>query len=123
MGEMQMPVVGLGQMPASATMQAQIMGLRQMLASAASQGLGRARCQYLERVKCHFSVRVKCQIWGGARFPMRGTLRCWLLISWPTIALRICFQMMISRLPQGEELARKSQATQQPSAYRLTRFD
>jgi hypothetical protein len=38
-GEMQMPTVGLGQMPAQAAMQGQIMGLRQMPASAASQGL------------------------------------------------------------------------------------
>jgi hypothetical protein len=37
-GEMQMPTMGLGQMPAQTAMQGQIMGLRQIPASAASQG-------------------------------------------------------------------------------------
>jgi hypothetical protein len=39
-GEMQMPVVGLGQILAQAAMQGQIMGARQMPASGASQGSG-----------------------------------------------------------------------------------
>jgi hypothetical protein len=60
--EMQMPAVGLGQMPAQTVIQGQIMGLRQMPALAASQGLERARCRYLERVRYHFPMRVKCQI-------------------------------------------------------------
>jgi len=129
-GEMQMSAVGLGQMPAQAATQGQIMGLRQRLASVASQGLERAKClylgrargRYLERARYHFPVRVRCQIWGGARFSMRGTLRCWVPISWPPIAPRICFQMMISSLHQREGLARRSQATRRPSKYRLTRF-
>jgi len=44
-GEMQMPDVGLGQIPANLAMQGQIMGLRQMPASAASQGPGPGESQ------------------------------------------------------------------------------
>jgi hypothetical protein len=39
-GEMQMPAVGLGQIPVQAAMQGQILGERQMPASGASQGPG-----------------------------------------------------------------------------------
>jgi len=69
--EMQMPTVGLGQMPAQAAMQGQIMGLRQMPASVASQArrLERARCLYLGRARWLYLVRVRCQIWGEPDSP------------------------------------------------------
>ncbi|XP_062162130.1 uncharacterized protein LOC133869188 [Alnus glutinosa] len=44
-GEMQMPAVGLGQIPAQAAMQGQILGPRQMPASGASQGPGHVERQ------------------------------------------------------------------------------
>jgi hypothetical protein len=44
-GEMQMPAVGFGQIPAQATMQGQILGARQMLASGPSQGPGHVESQ------------------------------------------------------------------------------
>jgi hypothetical protein len=44
-GEMQMPAVGLGQIPAQAAMQGQILGPRQMPASGASQGPGHVESQ------------------------------------------------------------------------------
>jgi hypothetical protein len=59
---------------------------------------------------------------GPPKLPMRQTLRCWVPISWPPIAPRICYQMMIYSLPQRNGVARRSQTTQGPSAYKLTRF-
>jgi hypothetical protein len=44
-GEMQMPAVGLGQIPAQRAMQGQILGARQMPASGASQGPGHVESQ------------------------------------------------------------------------------
>jgi hypothetical protein len=43
--EMQMPAVGLGQIPAQAAMHGQILGARQMPASGASQGPGHVESQ------------------------------------------------------------------------------
>jgi hypothetical protein len=116
-GEMQMPAVGLGQMPAQAAMQGQIMGLRQMPTSAASQGLGPGESQVLISGESQLPLSDESQMpdLGGARFSMRGTLRCWVPISWPPIAPRICYQMMISSLHQREGLARRSQATHRPN--------
>jgi len=74
--------------------------------------LGGARLRLRGRPRCHFLGRVRGQIWGRARCPLRGTLWCWVPISWPPIAPRIWFQMTISILPRGKGLARSMQATQ-----------
>jgi hypothetical protein len=116
-GEMQMPAVGLGHVPAQAAMQGQIIGLRQMLASTGSQvpGLGESQMPLSGESQVPLSSESQMPYLGGARVPMRRTLRCWVPISWPPIAPRICFQMMISSLHQQEGLARRSQATQRPN--------
>jgi hypothetical protein len=111
---MQIPAVELGHVPAQATMQGQIMGIRQMPASTASQGPGPGESQMHVSGENQVPLSGESQMpdLGGARVPMTRTLRCWVPISWPPIAPRICFQMMISSLHQREGLVRRSQATQ-----------
>jgi hypothetical protein len=115
--EIQIPAVGLGHVSAQAAIQGQIMGFRQMPASTASQGLGPGESQMPVSGESQVPLFGESQMpdLGGARVPMMRTLRCWVPISWPPIAPRICFQMMISSLHQREGLAKRSQATQQPS--------
>jgi hypothetical protein len=120
--EMQMPTVGLGQMPAQAAMQGQIMGLRQMPASAASQGPRPEESQVPLSWESQVPLPGESQVplsgesqmpdLGGSQIPHEGDIAMLVPIIWPPIAPRICIQMMMSSLPQREALARRSQATQ-----------
>jgi hypothetical protein len=73
-GEMQMPAVGLGQMPAQAMMQGQIMGLRQRPASAASQGLGHGESQVplFGESQGPISGEIQVSLSGGSQMPDLG---------------------------------------------------
>jgi len=93
-GEMQMPASAVCQGPAPGESQVPLTGESHVPLSGESQ--------------VPLSGENQMPDWGGARFPMRGTLRCWVPIIWPPIAPRICFQMMMSSLPQREGLARRS---------------
>jgi hypothetical protein len=109
-------------------------GLRQMPASGASQDPGPGERKVPLSGESPVPISGESQVplsgesqmpdlgGGGGKLPMRQTLRCWVPISWPPIAPRICYQMMIYSLPQRNGVARRSQTTQGPSAYKLTRF-
>jgi hypothetical protein len=110
-GKMQMPAVGLGQMPAQAAMQGQIMGLRQMPASAASQGPGPGESQVPLSGESQVPLFGESQMpdLGGSQIPHEGDVA---MLGPDHLAPRICFQRMMSSLPQREGLVRRSQATQ-----------
>jgi hypothetical protein len=61
-GEMQMPAVGLGQIPAQAAMQGQILGARHIPASGASQGPGHVESQMPLPGESHVPLSGKSQM-------------------------------------------------------------